>query len=225
MHNLTYRTEAYAHADGLTRAEYDKALVGLERARAKQQAAADETEVNWKIVCALLPAVSLIVLITGGFLALLLALLGAALLTFILFWSGTAGWFNLRYCLLAAALGTTCAAARAEIAFRGVLWAMLERRWGHIWATALSSLLFGLWHVLPSRGLTRANAAFEALFGTGPAGVALSVVTAVAGTALAGVLLCELRRRSESLIPPMALHYAVNSTGYVLAWAAGRGWA
>ncbi|MEU6950630.1 CPBP family intramembrane glutamic endopeptidase [Streptomyces sp. NPDC046316] len=112
-----------------------------------------------------------------------------------------------------------------EIAFRGVLWAMLERRWGHIWATALSSLLFGLWHVLPSRGLTRTNAAFEALFGTGPASVALSVVTAVAGTALAGVLLCELRRRSESLIPPMALHYAVNSTGYVLAWAAGRWWA
>ncbi|MGW0467750.1 CPBP family intramembrane glutamic endopeptidase [Streptomyces sp. NPDC003027] len=111
-----------------------------------------------------------------------------------------------------------------EIAFRGVLWAMLERRWGHLWATALSSFLFGLWHVLPSRGLTHANAAAEAVFGAGPAGVALSVVTAVGGTALAGVLLCELRRRSGSLIPPMALHCALNSTGYVLAWAAGRGW-
>ncbi|WP_406862764.1 CPBP family intramembrane glutamic endopeptidase [Streptomyces sp. HUAS MG47] len=109
-----------------------------------------------------------------------------------------------------------------EIAFRGVLWAMMERRWGHMWATALSSLLFGLWHVLPSRGLTRANSAAEAVFGTGTAGVALSVVTAVAGTALAGVLLCELRRRSGSLIPPMALHWATNSTGYVLAWAVGR---
>ncbi|MFD7320271.1 CPBP family intramembrane glutamic endopeptidase [Streptomyces sp. NPDC059875] len=111
-----------------------------------------------------------------------------------------------------------------EIAFRGVLWAMLERRWGHLWATTISSFLFGLWHVLPSRGLTRANAAAEAVFGTGSAGVALSVVTAVVGTALAGVLLCELRRRSGSLIPPMALHCALNSTGYVLAWAAGRWW-
>ncbi|MFF8607197.1 CPBP family intramembrane glutamic endopeptidase [Streptomyces sp. NPDC015346] len=111
-----------------------------------------------------------------------------------------------------------------EIAFRGVLWAMVERRWGHLWATTLSSFLFGLWHVLPSRGLTRANAAAEALFGTGPAGVALSVGAAVVGTALAGVLLCELRRRSRSLIPPMALHCALNSTGYVLAWAAGRWW-
>lgn len=111
-----------------------------------------------------------------------------------------------------------------EIAFRGVLWAMVERRWGHLWATTISSFLFGLWHVLPARGLTRANAAAEAVFGTGPAGVTLSVVTAVAGTAIAGVLLCELRRRSGSLIPPIALHCAVNSTGYVLAWTAGRWW-
>jgi membrane protease YdiL (CAAX protease family) len=111
-----------------------------------------------------------------------------------------------------------------EVAFRGVLWAMLERRWGHLRATALSSFLFGLWHVLPSRGLTRANTAAEAAFGTGPAGVVLSMTTAVVGTALAGALFCELRRRSGSLIPPMALHYALNSTGYVLAWLASRWW-
>jgi membrane protease YdiL (CAAX protease family) len=109
-----------------------------------------------------------------------------------------------------------------EVAFRGVLWAMAERRWGHLRATVLSSALFGLWHVLPSRGLTRANTAAEALFGTTPAGVALAMTTAVVGTALAGALLCELRRRSGSLIPPMALHYALNSTGYVLAWVASR---
>ncbi|MDI3421743.1 CPBP family intramembrane glutamic endopeptidase [Streptomyces luteolus] len=111
-----------------------------------------------------------------------------------------------------------------EIAFRGVLWAMVERRWGHLWATTFSSFLFGLWHVLPSRGLTRANAAAEAVFGAGSVGVVLSVVAAVVGTALAGVLFCELRRRSGSLIPPMALHFALNSAGYVLAWAAGRWW-
>jgi len=109
-----------------------------------------------------------------------------------------------------------------EIGFRGVLWAMLERRWGAAAATAVSSLLFGLWHIQPSRGLTRANAAVGALFGTGRTGVALSVAAAVAGTALAGVLLCELRRRSGSLIPPMAVHCALNSAGYALAWAVGR---
>ncbi|MGW7364103.1 CPBP family intramembrane glutamic endopeptidase [Streptomyces sp. NPDC054841] len=111
-----------------------------------------------------------------------------------------------------------------EIAFRGVLWAMMRRQWGAAWATAISSVLFGLWHIQPSRGLTRSNAAAEAVFGTGPAGIALSVTAAVVGTALAGVVFCELRRRSGSLIPPMALHCALNSAGYALAWAAGRWW-
>jgi membrane protease YdiL (CAAX protease family) len=95
-----------------------------------------------------------------------------------------------------------------EIGFRSVLWAMIARLGGPAWATTVSSVRFGFWHVLPSRGLTRANAAAEAIFG--------------AGTAGASVLLCELRRRSGSLIPPMALHYAPNGIGYALAWAAAR---
>ncbi|GAA3787263.1 CPBP family intramembrane glutamic endopeptidase [Streptomyces phyllanthi] len=103
-----------------------------------------------------------------------------------------------------------------ETAFRGVLWAMIRRRHGTAWATAVSSALFGLWHVLPSRGLTRANAAVGAL-GTGSA---LTVAAAVAGTAVAGVGFCELRRRSGSLVAPAALHWALNGLGYVLAWAA-----
>ncbi|MFF9569937.1 P-loop NTPase fold protein [Streptomyces sp. NPDC014685] len=122
MHNSMYRNAACTQADGAERTAYDKALVSLERARAKQQAAADEAEWNWKVVCALLLAASLIVLITGGFLALLIALLSAALLTFILFWNGTTVWFNLRYCLLAAALGMSCVAARIELGYRAVAW-------------------------------------------------------------------------------------------------------
>ncbi|MFG3306862.1 CPBP family intramembrane glutamic endopeptidase [Streptomyces wuyuanensis] len=109
-----------------------------------------------------------------------------------------------------------------EVGFRGVLWALIRRRWGAGWATAGSSVLFGLWHIVPSRGLTRSNAAVEAVFGTGGTGVALSVGAAVAGTALAGVLFCELRRRSGSLIPPVALHGALNGAGYALAWLAAR---
>jgi membrane protease YdiL (CAAX protease family) len=109
-----------------------------------------------------------------------------------------------------------------EIAFRGVLWGMVVRRRGPTWATASSSVLFGLWHVEPARGLTRANAAAEAIFGSGRTGVALSVAAAVVGAALVGVLFCELRRRSGSLIPPVALHCALNSAGYALAWAVAR---
>jgi uncharacterized protein len=37
-----------------------------------------------------------------------------------------------------------------EFAFRGVLWGLLRRRSGRRVATAVSSALFGVWHVLPS---------------------------------------------------------------------------
>jgi len=40
-----------------------------------------------------------------------------------------------------------------EVAFRGVLWGLLRRGRGTVTATAVSSALFGLWHVLPSLGL------------------------------------------------------------------------
>ncbi|KOV67304.1 CAAX protease [Streptomyces sp. AS58] len=111
-----------------------------------------------------------------------------------------------------------------ETAFRGVLWAMVRRRHGTGWATAVSSLLFGLWHLLPSRGLNSANAAVGTAFGGGPAGVGPTVAVAVLAMTGAGVVLCELRRRSGSLVAPAALHWAVNGFGYALAWAAPRWW-
>ncbi|MFJ7071543.1 lysostaphin resistance A-like protein [Streptomyces sp. NPDC098781] len=111
-----------------------------------------------------------------------------------------------------------------ETAFRGVLWAMVRRRCGTAWATGVSSVLFGLWHVTASRGINRSNAALGSVFGDGPGGVAPTVAAAVVATALAGVVLCELRRRSGSLLAPMALHWAVNGLSYVLAWAAARWW-
>ncbi len=111
-----------------------------------------------------------------------------------------------------------------ETAFRGVLWAMIRRRHGTVWATAGSSLLFGLWHLMPARGINRSNAAVGSVFGDGAAGVAPAMAAAIVATAAAGVVLCELRRRSDSLLPPMALHWAVNSLGYAFAWAAARWW-
>jgi membrane protease YdiL (CAAX protease family) len=41
----------------------------------------------------------------------------------------------------------------------------------------------------------------------------------VAGTALAGVVFCELRRRSGSLLAPMGLHWALNGLGFAFVWA------
>lgn len=122
MHTHVYRTAANTQADGLEKSQYDQSLVGLERARARQQAAADEAQWNWQITCTLLLTATLTVLITSGFLALLIFLFTGALATFALFWAGTTIWFNLRYCLLAAALGISCAVARVELGLRAVAW-------------------------------------------------------------------------------------------------------
>ncbi|CAM5339672.1 CPBP family intramembrane glutamic endopeptidase [Streptomyces aurantiogriseus] len=111
-----------------------------------------------------------------------------------------------------------------ETAFRGVLWAMIRRRRGTAWATTVSSLLFGLWHLLPSRGLGRSNAAVATVFGSGSADVTPIVMGAVVAMVAAGVVLCELRRRSGSLLAPAALHWAINGFGYALAWATPRWW-
>ncbi|MFJ6755502.1 lysostaphin resistance A-like protein [Streptomyces sp. NPDC091273] len=105
-----------------------------------------------------------------------------------------------------------------EIAFRGVLYGLVCRDRGAAWATAVSSLLFGLWHVLPSLHLATAKPALTTVFGDSATGAALAVVAAVLFTTAAGVLLCALRRRSGSLLAPMGLHWAVNALGYLVGF-------
>ncbi|MCX4626229.1 CPBP family intramembrane glutamic endopeptidase [Streptomyces sp. NBC_01443] len=105
-----------------------------------------------------------------------------------------------------------------EIAFRGVLYGLVRRARGAVRATAVSSLLFGLWHVLPSLHLATAKPALTTVFGQSELGAALAVVGAVLFTAAAGVLFCELRRRSGSLLAPMGLHWAVNALGYLVGF-------
>jgi membrane protease YdiL (CAAX protease family) len=110
-----------------------------------------------------------------------------------------------------------------EVAFRGVLWGLVRREWGDTPATLVSSALFGLWHVLPSLRLHRVNPAVTNLVGSGPSGQVLAVAGAVVLTAAGGVLFCELRRRSGSLLAPIGLHWAVNGLG-VLATAGTTRW-
>ena len=129
--------------------------------------------------------------------------------------AGLGGGEVLVRCLVRIPLGT---ALLEETGFRGVLYAMLARRWRLPVAVAASSLLFGLWHVLPSLGLPRENAAVHRLVGTGRLGTAAAVAGAVAGTALAGVVFCELRRRSGSLLAPFVLHWATGAVALLLAW-------
>lgn len=110
-------------------------------------------------------------------------------------------------------LGTV---ALEEIAFRGVLPAMLAARLGLPWAVTLSAGLFGLWHVLPSTGLGHRNSAVEDVFGDASAVVV--VAFAVVATALAGVVLWWLRHWSGSLAAPALTHWSTNGLGYLLAY-------
>jgi uncharacterized protein len=104
-----------------------------------------------------------------------------------------------------------------ELAFRGLLLAMLGRRLDTRAAVLWSSALFGLWHVLPSLGGGgAANAAIADLVGGVGVGVGIRVVATVCFTALAGVALCWLRLRSGSLLAPFLAHWTVNGLGVIV---------
>ncbi|MCT9928698.1 CPBP family intramembrane metalloprotease [Planotetraspora sp. A-T 1434] len=111
-----------------------------------------------------------------------------------------------------------------EVAFRGVLPALLGRSVPARTAVAASAALFGLWHVLPALDMARANPALGRLT-SGETGDGVETARLVAGTVvstgIAGLLFHELRRRG-GLLAPSVLHVATNSLGYLAARAARR---
>ncbi|EUA88777.1 CAAX protease self-immunity family protein [Mycobacterium ulcerans str. Harvey] len=104
-----------------------------------------------------------------------------------------------------------------ELAFRGVLHGALNRAWGFRgwrWRDHCCSD-FGT-----SRrrlGLTSSNVGFTRLFGGGIVGRVAGVVLAVLATGAAGFVFSWLRRRSGSLIAPIALHWSLNGVGALAA--------
>jgi uncharacterized protein len=93
-----------------------------------------------------------------------------------------------------------------EVAFRGVLFGAWRRLRGTVPAVVGSSLVFGLWHVVPTMDLLDAND-----LATDPAARLGAIVAAVGFTAVAGVLFCLLRIVSGSVLAPMLAHTATNS--------------
>ncbi|TGD88212.1 CPBP family intramembrane metalloprotease [Mycolicibacterium sp. CH28] len=104
-----------------------------------------------------------------------------------------------------------------ELAFRGVLHGALDRAWGFRGVAAAGSLLFGLWHISTSLGLTSSNVGFTRIFGGGVVGMIAGVAMAVVATGAAGFVFTWLRRRSGSLIAPIALHWSLNGLGALAA--------
>jgi len=102
-----------------------------------------------------------------------------------------------------------------EFAFRGVLLALMIQQWGVVWAVVWTSVLFGLWHVMPA--LEMHDAHQEA---TGH--VLITVGSTVLFTGLSGVGFALLRLFTGSLFPPAALHWAANGTGIVVGFFVNR---
>ena len=109
-----------------------------------------------------------------------------------------------------------------EIAFRSVLWGFLSRH-VRVWQVALaSSVLFGLWHVLPAMASAGANQAMAmAAIRLGPFAHFAIISGTVLFTTAGGLVASWLRRRSGSLLASVGMHWATNGLGVLfglLAW-------
>lgn len=108
-----------------------------------------------------------------------------------------------------------------EVAFRGVLLAAVTAVWGVVWGVAVSSVLFGFWHVLPALEFHEASTTTDRL-GNSWWAKFTTVGGQVLGTGLAGVGFCMVRLWSDSLLPAIALHASLNALGFALSWAFAR---
>jgi uncharacterized protein len=103
-----------------------------------------------------------------------------------------------------------------EVAFRGVLFGALMD-FGMAAAAIISSAAFGLWHLVPTRNLVRANRP-DACFRT----TAGAIAGAVSFTFLGGLLLVWMRVRTGSVAGPFVFHAVLNSLATLAAVLAHR---
>jgi uncharacterized protein len=96
-----------------------------------------------------------------------------------------------------------------EVAFRGVLLAIASKVLPVRPAVAMTSVVFGLWHVNSALGPAGADVS-PVLQGASVAGV-------IVVTGMGGAVLGWLRQRSGSLLAPIGLHLGTNSVGLLAA--------
>jgi uncharacterized protein len=109
-----------------------------------------------------------------------------------------------------------------EVAFRSVLLGMLHRHTSPTRALAVSSGLFGLWHVLPSLEQPAPHRVSGGEEGGKAPRQALVTLGTVAFTAVGGLVAGELRRRSGSVLASAGMHWATNGLGVLFGLAAWR---
>jgi membrane protease YdiL (CAAX protease family) len=99
-----------------------------------------------------------------------------------------------------------------EVLFRGVVFGMISRRRSALGAAVWSSLLFGIWHVLPALDAIESNPIGEALGGS-----MLPIVAAVVSTTVVGLGFVWLRLYARSIVAPILVHVTANSVAVLAA--------
>ena len=107
-----------------------------------------------------------------------------------------------------------------ELAFRGVLLGLLLRVTTPGAAVAVSSGLFGLWHILPTLDALERSPVIETT--EAALGVGGALAAAVVATTAGGFLFSWLRLRSGSVLAPVLAHASVNSLSFLAAYALVR---
>ena len=100
-----------------------------------------------------------------------------------------------------------------EMLFRGVIFGMLTRRHSPLLAAAITSLLFGMWHIAP----TIADPPNAQLDPSGILEILKLGVFAVAATAPAGLVFLWVRLYANSIWAAVLAHIGTNSVGMLAA--------
>jgi uncharacterized protein len=101
-----------------------------------------------------------------------------------------------------------------ELAFRGALLGLVQRRRSPAAAVGWTSLLFGASHVLPTLQHYDGNPA-SGLVADPRQGRRIAVLATMVSTVGAGGLFAWLRLRSRSLLAPILAHAATNASAYL----------
>ena len=102
-----------------------------------------------------------------------------------------------------------------EVLFRGIVFGMLVRRRSPVVAGLLTSVLFGLWHILPTLDTLQTNPAGNMF--TGAIGLVVAIAGAIAGTFIAGLAFLWIRLYANSTYASVLAHIGTNSIAMLAA--------
>jgi membrane protease YdiL (CAAX protease family) len=102
-----------------------------------------------------------------------------------------------------------------ELAFRGVMFGLLQTVASQFYAIIISSVGFGVWHVFSASGIGTDGFSQSIVIPK-----IILIIGVILATTIAGAVFTWARIKSGSLITPILIHWTINSTGVILAYLA-----